>query len=295
MNLPTDIGNQALDAAGVDFTMGDVQEGTRQAQVILRAYGQCVRQLLRAANWDFARKTVSLTLLADASGNTPDVGTNVILPWIYEYAYPNDCMKARFVPWNRSNQNPGIPSGNIIPPDSGAALMTGLSLPYAGQRLVPARFIVATDANYPEASQNNPEDMAAGISPASRTVICTTVPQAQLVYTALMVYPNNWDALFRAALVAYLASEIALPLAKDKKMGMQLQDRNIAKTKVKIQEARIADGNEAFTSSDVPVDWMRTRYTGGGRSGWWGGWEGGGPGFLYGTSDACVFSDGTAY
>lgn len=297
MNLPEDIANQSLDAAAIDFTIGNMSEGTRPAQVLLRAYGQCLRQLLRAANWDFARKTIPMTLLADATGNTPAVGTNVILPWIFEYEYPIDCMKARFVPWNRAKQEPGIPSGNITPPDPAAPLMTGLSAPYVGQRMVPARFLVATDSNYPPPPTDNPDQLPQGVSPASRTVICTNVPMAHLVYTALMLYPNTWDGLFRAALVAYLASEIALPLSKDKKFGRQIRADNIAIAKAKIQEARLADGNEAFTSSNIPVDWMLARRTGARFGGWGSGdFDGGvGPGFIWGANDACTFADGTAY
>lgn len=296
MNLPADICNQALDAAAVDFTLGDIQEGTRPAQVLLRAYGQCVRQLQRAANWDFCRKTTPMTLLADATGNTPAVGTNVIAPWIYEYAYPNDCLKARFVPWNYPYQNPGQPPGNITPPAPTSPIMTGLGQPpFAGQRLIPARFLVANDPNYPATPGGDPDQMPQGQSPVGNTVICTNVQNALLVYTALQLYPTIWDALFRAALVGYLASEICLPLAKDKKLGMQLQDRNIAKAKAKIQEARLVDGNEGNYDSTIRVDWMTARFSGGGSAGWGGASDGGGPGvFSYGY-DSCVFADGTAF
>ena len=91
---PTAIANQSLDAAGITFTLGDIEEGTRSAQVCLRAYRHCLQQLLRAAHWNFARKQAQMELLADASGQTPNVGTIVPAPWTYEYAYPPDCMKA---------------------------------------------------------------------------------------------------------------------------------------------------------------------------------------------------------
>lgn len=295
MNLPADIGNQALDAAAIDLAIGDIQEGTRPAQVLLRAYGQCLRQLLRGANWDFARKTSDLQLLADATGSTPDVGTNVIIPWIYEYGYPVDCMKARFIPWNTTNFEPGTPPGNITPPAPTAPLVTGGSPPYTGQRLIPTRFIVATDPNFPPDPATPADEMPQGQSPSSTTVICTNVQKAKLVYTALMIYPATWDAMFRAAFVSYLASEIAVPLAKDKKFGVSMQDRLIKIVKDKIREARMADGNEGFTSSDIPVGWMRARFTGGGRNTWSPGSEGGGPGFVWGANDMCSFADGTAY
>ncbi len=294
MNLPADVANQALDAAGVEHTIGDLEEGTRTAQVTLRAYSQCLRQLLRAANWDFARKTSPLLLLADATGQTPLVGSMVPVPWIYEYAYPIDCMKVRFIPWNYG-QYPSVPTGNIQIPTT-IPLTTGQGTPQStGQRLRPARFVVATDPNYP----NPPGQLfweVQGESPQGRTVILTNVKDAQIIYTAMMNYPSVWDSLFREAMVAYLASQIALPLAKDKKMGMALRKENIELAKMKIKEARVVDGNEGFYSSDIKVDWMQARRTGGwgsSRGGWGDG--GDGPGGFGGGWDSCSFADGTAY
>ncbi|MBB3453886.1 hypothetical protein FHT86_002142 [Rhizobium sp. BK313] len=291
--LPQDVANQALDAAGIDFTLGDLEEGTRPAQVTLRAYGQCLRQLLRAANWSFARKTTDLVLLADATGNTPDVGTKVPVPWVYEYEYPIDCMKARFIPWNPASQISAPPPENIQIP--GTPLMTGLgTFPLTGQRIRPARFQIATDYNYPPQSGQIFWETQ-GVSPDGRTVILTNVQNAQLVYTALMLYPSVWDPLFRSAFVAYLASEIAFPLAKDKKFGLTVRAQQIAIVKQKITEARLTDGNESTSSSDIAVDWMRTRNVGGG-AGWHGpdnaGWGGGG---FSGGWDGLMLADGATF
>jgi len=294
VNLPTDIANQALDAVGIDVSLGDLEDGTRPAQVCLRAYRQCLMQLLRAAHWDFARKTAPLTLLADATTNTPNVGTLVPVPWLYEYAYPIDCMKARFVPWNPL-QNPGAPAGNIALPQ--VPLSPGLGQqPPTGQRLRPARFTVATDFNYPPI-QGQVTWEVQGVSPQGRTVVLTNVKQAQLVYTALMLYPSVWDPLFRAAMVAYLASEVALPLSKDKKFGLQLRAEQIKIAKEKITQARITDGNEGwYTTSHIP-DWMTARNTGG-VAGYGGGGLGaldGSPGVLGYVWDAIGFADNSAY
>lgn len=293
MNLPADIANQALDAAGVDFTIGDLEEGTKPAQVLLRAYGQCLRQLLRGANWDFARKTAPLTLLADASGQTANVGSLVPVPWLYEYSYPTDCMKVRFVPWNGPGLVSAPPAANIQIPAT--PLTTGQGQqPLTGQRLRPARFTIATDYNYPP-PQGQITWEVQGVSPEGRTVVLTNVKQALCVYTALMLYPSVWDVLFRAALVAYLASEVALPLSKDKKFAMTLRAQLIATVKQKLTEARLVDGNEGWYSSDIRVDWMDFRRTGGGwrGNGAWGG--DGGAGVLGYGWDACGFADGSAY
>lgn len=275
--------------------LGDLEDGSREAQVLLRAYGQCLRQLLRAANWDFARKQAPLTLLADASGNTPDVGTTVDAPWLYAYAYPIDCLKARFVPAN-GLLTPPIPAGNIQIPTT--PLTTGFSAsPLVGQRLRPTRFTVAVSSNYP----TPPGDITwevQGISPQGRTVILSNQQQAVLIYTALMIYVSNWDVLFRSAMVAYLASEVCLAIwaKRDLKIGMQLRAQQIAIAKEKIVQARITDGNEGVYSSDIQVDWLAFRRTGG-YGGWTGnmGGLGGGAGVLGFGWDQCSFSDGSAF
>lgn len=295
-NYVANVMNQALDAAAVDLMVGDPEEGTRQAQVALRAYPQCLRQLLRAVHWDFARQVGALTILADATGQTVGAGTQVIAPWIYEYSYPVNCMKARFLPANWLNPN-GPPAGNIALPTTP---QTTVSQPPngPGMRLVPAPFLISMDTNYPiDANSNWMETQ--GTSPTARVVILTNVQQAQLVFTAFMPYPSMWDAQFRAAFVSYLASEIALPLTKDKKFGLQMRNENIKIAKEKIQEARVTNGNEGSypQTTDHTPDFLRIRNRGAG-------WSAGGPGGAWGQGgvgvfgygfDSCMFGDGSIY
>lgn len=290
MNLPADIANQALDAIGIHQEIGDLQEGTRPARVLLRAYGQCLRQLLRSAHWDFARKTAPLSLLADASGQTPLVGNMVPVPWQYEYEYPIDCMKVRFVPWNGPGLNSAVPTSNIQIP--GTPLTTGQQPALAGQRLRPTRFTIATDPNYPPDGTESWN--VQGVSPQGRTVVLSNVKDALVVYTALMTYPSVWDPLFRAAMVAYLGSEVVLALHDDKKFALTLRSQQIGVVKQKLTEARMIDGNEGWYSSDIRVDWMDFRNARGwGGAGAWG--EGEGPGVIGYGWDRCGFADGSAF
>lgn len=291
-NTPSAIAAQVLDAIGATYDLGDISEGSREAQVILRAYGQCLRQLLRGANWDFARKTTPLMLLADRTGQTPDVGTVVPSGYVYEYAYPQDCMKLRFI--QRNHQSPGstFPPGNIsIPP--GVTMIPNLGGNDHGSRPRPARFVIATDSNYP-ASPGSLTFDTQGEGPNSRTVILTDVKEAHATYTALILYPSQWDSLFRAALVAYLASEVALPLTADKKFGLEIRGQQIQIAKMKIEQARLVDGNEGTTTSDISVDWMNARRTGGGGRWLGAGLDGMGGGFDGGW-DSVGFADGSAY
>lgn len=276
--LIADIANLALDAIMWPDHVGDLEEGTDHANVILRVYDTCLRNLLRSAPWDFARKQVPLQLLADATGNTQGMPTAVIRPWLYEYEYPIDCAKARFIPWNGQNPSTVIPPQNYQIPQT--PLVDNLGNEFIGARLIPARFLVATDVNYPPPAGNPQPWAVPGVSPQGRTVILTNVRMAELVYTARLVYPSVWDASFYTAFVAYLAAEIAGPIwaKKDPKMGRVLRDDQVNIVRAKVVEARANAANEGGPpTSDIRVDWMdRRRSAGPWGGGWMGGWGGGG-------------------
>lgn len=297
-STPTQICNMALDATGINFQLGDLEQGGREANVLLRAYGECVRQLLRAAPWQFARKQVTMQLLADASGVTPNV-SNVVVGgyasrWCYEYALPIDYARVRFIPGNQLAV-PGTPSGNITPPNPNLPLLPNAGSAPWGQRVVPTPFVITNDPNF-TAPQSSNAQFQEGQSPIGSTVILSNVQNATLVYTFNCLFPSLWDHLFRGALISYIAQEVALALwaSRDPKMGLQIRTQQVAITKQKVSEARVADGNSGTSSSDIPVDWMRFRRTGGGMSsyatpggadfGCWGaGWNGS---LLFGTGEA---------
>lgn len=126
--------------------------------------------------------------------------------------------------------------------------------------MVPSRFLVTSDNSYIEAGAGNETP---GSTPIGRTIICSNVKDAIGIYSYKAYYPNQWDAQFRAAVVAYLASMIALPLSQDKRTGMAMRQQNIAIAQEKVRSARVTDGQEGWHSSDLSVDWMRIRNTGG--------------------------------
>lgn len=275
MSTPSDIVNRALDAIGRDdLIIGDIEEGTEAANPMLRTYDPAMRQLLRCAHWAFARKAVPMVMLADSTGQTVGVGTNVIAPWAYEYALPTDCMQARFVPRNYLNPNLTVP-GNISLPSTPQTTVSQPPFGYV-MRLTPAPFLISSETNYPVDPSSNWQELQ-GVSPNSRTVVLTNVNQATLVYTAFMPYPSTWDQLFEQALVDLLTARMALTLSKDKKFGLELRDRAIVSLKDSITQARVASANESafpITTDSIP-DWTRAR-----RSGGWGGSNGfGGLGF----------------
>jgi len=294
--------NQSLDMIGWPEPVGDVQDGSHAANVANRAYRLCRQQLLRAAHWDFCRKQAPMTLLADATGNTDGVGTVVPSPWLYEYSYPTDCMKMRFVPQNLANPSAVVPSGNTQIPNT--PLVGGLGALPPGMRIIPTRFLVSSDYNYPATGDTTGVQ---GVSPQSRVVILSNVREAQAVYTADMLYPTVWDPLFRGAFVAYLAAEIAVPVwAKrdpSQKTGIAARDRLIPIVADKLSMARATNGNEiGGASTDLSVDWMKARRTAGvGAMGGWGNgtfgpWDSGaGLGVLWLGWDSLSVAGGTTF
>ena len=288
-----------------------MQEGTEEASVCLRHYGATIRQLLRTANWGFARKQAALTLLQDATGVTTQqqidagqpvtvgVGTIGMRPWLYEYRWPVDCVRARFVPVQMYNPTQSVP-GNIAIPSTPITTAAQPLLPYT--RLIPAPFLVSRDdvPNFigvpTDWSQIPDTSQTMGQALAYQSVILTNQPNATLVYTALNDYPDQWDPLFQQAVVATLASLIAAPLVEDARAKIAIRNDQIKIAKMSIEQARIADGDEANTVVDHRPDWLRIRNTGsrwgnwgpgGGAAGWGYGWGGG--------WDSMSFCDGSVY
>jgi len=83
----TEICNLALDRIGWTRSIGNIYEGTVEARVALRAYGQTRDDVLKSQDWDFAERFVVLTAASEAP---PQV-------WQYAFNYPTDCLKVRYV------------------------------------------------------------------------------------------------------------------------------------------------------------------------------------------------------
>jgi hypothetical protein len=288
---PTAVCQEALDAADVRFTLGDIQDGSDTSQVLLRAYTTCLSQMLRAANWDFARKEYPLQIVADASGQTTGAGTLVPGGFLYSYSYPTDCQKVRFIPWNNYNTDPPIPSSNIVPPDSGVPIIPNLGPPALGNRLRPSRFLISNEVNYIPSGASN---QLPGISPIGQKVICSNVLDARCVYTFDATWPNLWDSMFREGLVSYIAAQTVLRLSvKGDRSALGARERNIAIAQDKVRQARATNGNETWADSGLAVDWMRFRISGGSVGAWGSGW-GTGPGHLFGGYDDLYFGTGNS-
>lgn len=302
--LPADLANRALDAIGypIGERIGDLRDGG-VASLFLRHYAPAVQQLLRAAHWNFARAQVALTLLNDATGATTaaqqaagqpvtvGTGTTGMSPWTFEYAWPVDCVKARYVPVTQLPVS-GVPAGNITA--NVVPVVPGLSMAPLGAGVMPTPFLVTQDTvptliGQPATWGEYPDTATvAGQGLSYQTVILSNQPQATLVYTALREMPDQWDPLFQEAVVAFLAAFAAPVLAPNQQVGMQIRAAQIGVAKAALDQARASDGNEGWDSTRHVPDWMRARSAGSL-------WANRGMGGLFGGWDQCVLPDGAAY
>lgn len=97
-SAPEDVINAALVEVGGQRPIAWIYEGSPPARAALKIYGQTRDALLRARAWPFARRVLPLTLL---KGPPPAGGYTIAQPWtktypppgwLYEYAYPADCL-----------------------------------------------------------------------------------------------------------------------------------------------------------------------------------------------------------
>lgn len=93
--------NQAFDRIGYPEYIGNIYEGTKQSRIALNVYAETRDKLLRNGDWGFSERTVALTLLKQAPpAYIPPMAWSTAyppLPWMFEYAYPTDCLKVRAV------------------------------------------------------------------------------------------------------------------------------------------------------------------------------------------------------
>lgn len=102
ISSPTDVINLMLRRIGYKLRVSDLWDGSEAASASLDIYAQTRDDFLRDGNWDFAQRDVLATILraAPAGGyfdTAWDPATNPPLPWLYAYAYPDDCLKVRIL------------------------------------------------------------------------------------------------------------------------------------------------------------------------------------------------------
>lgn len=238
MTSPVDIVNIALASFGAQSTISSFDEGSPEADAAKLLYGPKINALFRAAPWAFARKQIYLTQLKALiiDGVLSDTADRPPQPWYYEYQYPSDCIKIRYL----------LP--NFVASDSGVSIPfttgPGVQFPYQVWDTTPIRFQRATDL---DADGNQ------------ISVLLTNVFQAQAVYTCTVDSPDLWDQSFLDAATLYLGTWLLQALAQDRAGFRDM----ISVTNNILSGARAVDGNEQIVSTENTPDWLLARGAGG--------------------------------
>lgn len=231
----TDVTNEALQNIGSQAFISSLTEDSTEAQAANVLFDPTLRMLLRTAHWNFARKQIIMSLISAAQGtpeNPPGTPPVPPLPWLYEYAYPSDCLQARYVPAL-------VQPTTTSPPLTTAPNQSFTPLPQNPSYGV--KFLIASDTN--------------ALTGTPQTVVLTNMPKAQLVYTAYIANPDLWDSTFREAMMYSLSAKLINAIARNK----ALFDEMAALAQNVVNQARVSDGNEGVTSQDHLPDWMAVR------------------------------------
>lgn len=162
--------NEALEQIAAQTTITDLNDGTPAGDAAGVVYTPIINMLLRQLDPDFARTTIALTLLDAAE-------IPAVVPYLFEYAYPLDCLNTR----------------QVRPPPTGVGALFDPFDP------LPVRWTVAYDPN-------------GGGPQVGAKVILTNQQNAYLVYTTDQMTEAQWDAMFRQAVVGRLAMPLAMAI-----------------------------------------------------------------------------------
>jgi hypothetical protein len=90
-----DIYNMALSHLGTKSTVSSATENSTEAKKCSLHYDTARDATLEAFNWSFARRHTTLALVGDAE-----------LGWVYQYAYPSECVTVRRILTTHRDDDP---------------------------------------------------------------------------------------------------------------------------------------------------------------------------------------------
>lgn len=216
MTSQTQICNMALGAAAARCTITSINEDSNEANYCQLYYDSARQEALRAVNWNFAAAQIKLTLLGCAKNHTSQI------PWNYKYAYPSDCVRAKWI-MDVCNNNINLDLLN----------------PYIRPN-PPIAYVVGADK---DALGNDIK------------VILTNMEHAVLAYTRNIANVSMFDDEFVLAFTHLLSSYIIKPLSGSTELSKSEYNMFMQS----LLSARVSDGNEGLTVQDHIPDWIRAR------------------------------------
>lgn len=220
--------NKALSEMGARAKISALNEVSKEAEACALWYDDVRRSLLRSAHWAFARKQLLLTEVGNAVDGT------ALIPWGYEYEYPEDCIRLRYLFIDQT-----IVNGDVVPTGDGVF--------------------------YPWMMPSRANRFLIGQGTEDTKVILTNLQSAVGVYTADITDTDQFDSGFEDAMVAGLASKLVIPLAGNADMKITFEQM----ARAVIDAARAAD-NEAIPTTDHTPDWILARNGGAAELPWQG-------------------------
>lgn len=166
-----DICNLALTHLGQSkiASLNDNSENARKCNLI---FGNCAKEVLREAWWNFSTVVALLVLNSDQT-------TNAVPGWNYVYDLPTNCLLVRKV---YGETGPIFDITLPYPPDD-------FVIPITNPSTIPFRVVYVPAV-------------------AGKELVCNITP-AYIEYTALILDVTQWDADFIKAMTFKLASELA--------------------------------------------------------------------------------------
>jgi hypothetical protein len=166
LQSPEDICNAALVRLGYKKTIGNIYEGSMASRIFLRIYGQTRDAQLRASDWGFAEGIAAGVV----AGIAP-------FPWLYQYAYPGDCLKVRDI---FNQQSYAGDQNNPTPNDwrTGNALINNVSQEVVWANIVNATLVYTRQVTSPAAWTS---DFAEGLIAALARRALPAFQEAQLL------------------------------------------------------------------------------------------------------------------
>jgi hypothetical protein len=236
MTSNVSICNRALQSIGTRTQIQSLSESSVEARNCALIFEDTRDEVLQMAYWNFAQKTDLLALVKSAPGTPTNPASTANQwssaypspPWLYEYAYPTNCIQMARIVQQIQNTYVGTP------------YTTGGTNTYPYAVGPGAPFKVMTDADSQGQQQN---------------VILTNQYQAIGIYTMRVTNPGLFGAQFVEALVQALAAKLVIALSGQ----VALANTKFAQANAIIAQARASDGNEGLTVIDNMPDWITIR------------------------------------
>lgn len=122
MASDVEICNVALGRLGIDQFIESIDDSNSRARACKNHLSTARDVLLESVDWSFAESQTSLALL-----------TTVVNGWAYQYRYPSDCVRARYITDDngmRSNATYAAAPFKLSNDDSGVTILTDIENAY---------------------------------------------------------------------------------------------------------------------------------------------------------------------